>query len=217
MRTRTWITCSRVASLITYASRIPAPPIWTDEPLGTDEKMERHLYIIYTSATPLDNIFIEIRTIRVGVGRSSSHAKIAPLPYDLHTIHYVECNLYRDVISVFSGKMKGLQSPHQHRHAGLIVPSTLNVKMPNEPRFFLGRTWMSNRIDRRFRFYSSPKKRELSKPFSNRYQLFNCSQHSIFYVTHSLAQTSSNLDSAKRGSAGISEFPKMAFPSVFGP
>ena len=25
-------------ALIAYASRIPAPPIWTDEPLGTDEK-----------------------------------------------------------------------------------------------------------------------------------------------------------------------------------
>ena len=107
--------------------------------------------------------------------------------------------------------MKGLQSPHQHCHAGLIVPSTLNVKMPKEPRFFLGRTWMSNRIDRRFRFYSSPQKRELSKPFSNRYQLFNCSQHSIFYVTHSLAQTSIQQRAAKGGSAGISELPRMAF------
>ena len=36
-------------------------------------------------------------------------------------------------------------------------PLGLNVKMPNEPRFFLGRTWMSNRIDRRFVFTPLPK------------------------------------------------------------
>ena len=43
---------------------------------------------------PLSNIFIEIRTIRVGVGRSSSHAK-SP---SYIRIYYVECSLYRDVI-----------------------------------------------------------------------------------------------------------------------